>query len=433
MAGMRAAPGDGEAAGRKYDGHVRFAGHSGSFRSVRTIVVVGMSLAGLRAGRDVAPRRVRRPHRRDRRRAAPAVRPAAALEGVAARRLRTRRDRACASRASTTSSSTGGSTRARSRSISARAKSSSHDGERIAFDGLMIATGATPRRLPGPAEPRRRVHAAHARRRARVPRAARRAAEGRGDRRRLHRRRDRGDVPGARPRRDGARSAAAADGARPRPRARRGDRRCAPRSRRRPAHRRAGRRDRGRRCRSGARRSARRRLASSTPTWSSSAWACVPETGWLEGSGLTIDNGVVCDATCLGGAGRRRRRRRRALAEPAVRRRVDAARALDERDRAGRARGPALARARRARSRRCRSCGPTSTTARSRPSASCRPTPTCTSRTARSPSASSSRCSARADGSSARSGFNRPRNVMQYRRMIAERASWDDALQLANQ
>ena len=29
-------------------------------------------------------------------------------------------------------------------------------------------------------------------------------------------------------------------------------------------------------------------------------------------------------------------------------------------------------------------------------------------------------------------GFNRPRNVMQYRRLIAERGSWDDALALAN-
>jgi hypothetical protein len=28
-------------------------------------------------------------------------------------------------------------------------------------------------------------------------------------------------------------------------------------------------------------------------------------------------------------------------------------------------------------------------------------------------------------------GFNRPRLVMQYRRIIAERGSWDDALQLA--
>src|SRR5258705_142265 len=28
----------------------------------------------------------------------------------------------------------------------------------------------------------------------------------------------------------------------------------------------------------------------------------VPETSWLEGSGLTIDNGVVCDAGCAAGA-----------------------------------------------------------------------------------------------------------------------------------
>ncbi len=29
----------------------------------------------------------------------------------------------------------------------------------------------------------------------------------------------------------------------------------------------------------------------------------VPETGWLEGSGLTLDNGVVCDETCLAAPG----------------------------------------------------------------------------------------------------------------------------------
>jgi 3-phenylpropionate/trans-cinnamate dioxygenase ferredoxin reductase subunit len=29
-------------------------------------------------------------------------------------------------------------------------------------------------------------------------------------------------------------------------------------------------------------------------------------------------------------------------------------------------------------------------------------------------------------------GFNRPRFVMQYRRLIAEHASWDDAIKLAN-
>ena len=58
--------------------------------------------------------------------------------------------------------------------------------------------------------------------------------------------------------------------------------------------------------------------------------------------------------------------------------------------------------------------------------------PTCTSRTARSTSGSSSRCSARDGRITGALGFNRPRNVMQYRRLIAERASWDDALQLAN-
>ncbi len=30
---------------------------------------------------------------------------------------------------------------------------------------------------------------------------------------------------------------------------------------------------------------------------------CIPNTGWLEGSGLTIDNGVVCDETCLAAPG----------------------------------------------------------------------------------------------------------------------------------
>jgi 3-phenylpropionate/trans-cinnamate dioxygenase ferredoxin reductase subunit len=29
-------------------------------------------------------------------------------------------------------------------------------------------------------------------------------------------------------------------------------------------------------------------------------------------------------------------------------------------------------------------------------------------------------------------GFNRPRNIMQYRKLIAERGSWDEALELAH-
>ena len=100
-----------------------------------------------------------------------------------------------------------------------------HDGERVAFDGLVIATGSTPRRLPNQPDlagvfTLRTLDDALA---LRAPLDAR--AEGRRDRRGLHRRRGRGDVPGARARRDRARGAAAADGARARARARRGDRR----------------------------------------------------------------------------------------------------------------------------------------------------------------------------------------------------------------
>ena len=46
-----------------------------------------------------------------------------------------------------------------------------------------------------------------------------------------------------------------------------------------------------------------------------------PLTGWLEGSGLTLDDGVVCDETCLAAPGGRGRRRRRPMAQPDVRRR----------------------------------------------------------------------------------------------------------------
>ena len=65
-----------------------------------------------------------------------------------------------------------------------------------------------------------------------------------------------------------------------------------------------------------------------------------PATGWLEGSGLELRDGVVCDATLAAGPpGRLRRRRLRPLAQRAVRR-GDARRALDQRRRAGRGRGP---------------------------------------------------------------------------------------------
>ena len=286
-----------------------------------------------------------------------------------------------------------------------------------------IATGSTPRRLPEPARPRRRVHAAHARRRARAPRAARRGPEGRRDRRRLHRRRGRGDVPRARPRRDGARERCRSRwcaGSAPRSATVIAGR--APRPRRRPAHRRRTSRRSTATGASSASASATARR--STPTSWSSASASCPRPRWLEGSRAHARQrrGVRRDAARR--ARRRRRRRRRALAEPAVRRRGHAARALDERDRAGRARGAAPARRRR----------------RATPFA---PVPfvwsdqydrkiqtvgmvvgrraTCTSRTARSTDRQFVALFGRDGRIVGALGFNRPRQVMQYRKLIAER------------
>jgi hypothetical protein len=52
------------------------------------------------------------------------------------------------------------------------------------------------------------------------------------------------------------------------------------------------------------------------------------ERRWLDGSGLTLDNGVVCDGRCA--APGVSRGRHRPLAEPGVRRHSDATRALDD-------------------------------------------------------------------------------------------------------
>ena len=60
---------------------------------------------GAARGRDPAPRRLRRPARRGRRRAAPALRPAAAVEGASSPATATATRSCCASRASTTSTS----------------------------------------------------------------------------------------------------------------------------------------------------------------------------------------------------------------------------------------------------------------------------------------------------------------------------------------
>ena len=206
-------------------------------------------------------------------------------------------------------------------------------------------------------------------------------------------------------------------------RARRGDRRAAPRPRRRPAHSacrceaidgdgrvervRLGDGTRDRRRRRGRRRSA----------------SC-PTTDWLEGSGLTLDNGVVCDETLP-----RRARRRRAgdvapLAEPAAStassmRLEHWTNATEQGVHAAAARCSRATAARR-RSRRCRSCGPTSTTARSRASGASAATTASSSSTGPPTTTGSSRSSGVTAGSSASLGFSQPRHVMQYRRLIAE-------------
>ena len=89
-----------------------------------------------------------------------------------------------------------------------------------------------------------------------------------------------------------------------------------------------------------------------------------PATDWLDGSGLELRDGVVCDPTlCAGVAGVYAAGRPRPLAERAVRR-GDAGRALDQRRRAGGGGRPQPARhrgrrRRHAPTRRCRSSGAT--------------------------------------------------------------------------
>ena len=95
------------------------------------------------------------------------------------------------------------------------------NGERLAYDGLVIATGRARAHAARRAAARGHPRAAHARRRARDPRRARAQPARRRGRRGLHRRRGRGDLSPARARRDAARGAAAPDGARAEPRGRR--------------------------------------------------------------------------------------------------------------------------------------------------------------------------------------------------------------------
>ena len=114
------------------DGDVRTLGQPvSSARAMRTIAVVGTSLAGLRAAEDAAPARATtagivaigaEPH-------LPYDRPPLSKELLAGE-CGARPTSCCASRASTTSTSTGGSARARDRARRRRARGRrSHDGD----------------------------------------------------------------------------------------------------------------------------------------------------------------------------------------------------------------------------------------------------------------------------------------------------------------
>ena len=374
-----------------------------------------------------------RPRRRDharRRRAAPPLRPAAAVQAGAGRHEAAGVDRARRRHAArpTTSTSTGGSASRPPGSTSADREVLLGGGERLGFDGLVIATGASPKRLPGTDH----LDGVHTLRTLDDCLAIRAALD-------------------ASPRRVavvgagfiGAEVAATCRGPRDRGDPHRGAARC-------------------------------RSSAASGPRWarwsptctattastcaSASAWCCIEGGDRVErirltdGAVLDVDLvvvgiGVAPNTELARGLGphhrqrravrrdlhRRarggRRRRRGPLAQPALRR-GDAGRALGQRHRDGHARrrsrcSPAR---RRSRSSRSRGSGPTSTTARS-----------------------SSPGRAAADdhvevvagsvderrfvalyGRDGRVvgvlGMNQPAKVMRWRSLIEERASWDDAL-----
>ena len=139
---------------------------------MRTVAVVGTSLAGLRAVETLRREGFDGRDRRDRRRAAPAR-----TTGRRCRRScspatgRARRDRAAQAGRRRPRPRLAARARARPRSTLADAHGRrSHDGERVAFDGLVHRDRLDAAPAAGPARPRRRVHAAHARRRARAPR-----------------------------------------------------------------------------------------------------------------------------------------------------------------------------------------------------------------------------------------------------------------------
>ena len=162
-------------------------------------VIVGAGLAGAKAAEALRERGLRRPRRADRRRAPPAVRAAAAVEGLPAGRRPSGTTSTCTTPTGTPSTtSTCGTARGRPRSTRPRTTVTLADGSELGYDKLLLATGS---RAAQPAAARRRrgrrALPAHARR----LRPARRCCWPRPTRVVDHRRRL--DRPGGRRRRPG--------------------------------------------------------------------------------------------------------------------------------------------------------------------------------------------------------------------------------------
>jgi len=149
---------------------------------MRNVAIVGTSLAGLRAAETFGARAstgASSPSVR----AAPPVRPAPAVERAAAGDWE---PTSCVARQGVDDSISLAPRRARGRAASRRARGRAADGERVAFDGLVIATGAN----HGGCRISRICGRVHLRTSTTpwVARAARQPSESRRDRRRVHRR-----------------------------------------------------------------------------------------------------------------------------------------------------------------------------------------------------------------------------------------------------
>ena len=183
--------------------------------SEKRIVVVGAGLAGLRTAEELRLGGFDGNLILVGNENAPALRPAAAVEGSRARR--NPRHHASSGRVLRREGHRTAARCRRGRGVDTEARTLRlADGSEIAYDELVIATGLVPAADPRTAGTGGRPRAAHHRRRARPARGTLRGTARPGGRRGLHRLRTRRELPRARRRRGAARAAADAAGRRAR-------------------------------------------------------------------------------------------------------------------------------------------------------------------------------------------------------------------------